>query len=119
MRTHAVGQAGGDEAACRHAHIVVECTQIDADQGVLQRAQDTYFIDGTQRATACQSQSDARFALPISGLRHELNVWVGPTGQADFLAVLRLAAGFFAGAVAFFAGTAAFFAAGLPAADNV
>jgi hypothetical protein len=58
-RGHAIGQAGCNEAAGRHAHIVVEPAQVQAQQGVLQRAQHADLIDGPQRAATGQSQPDA------------------------------------------------------------
>jgi hypothetical protein len=59
-RRDAVGQAGGDESAGRHAHVTGQVVQVQAGHRVVQRAQRPDLVDRAQRAAAGQRQADAR-----------------------------------------------------------
>jgi hypothetical protein len=56
---HAVHQAGGEERAAADADVTVHAGQIDAIEGIVQRAQRAEFVHGADRAAAGDGEADA------------------------------------------------------------
>ena len=85
---HAVGEAGGEEGAGADADVAVEPGQVEAIEGLVERAQRAQLVHPADRAAAGDGQADLRGAL-AGGRTWRFGPFAGPGAVATLGGVRR------------------------------